>query len=76
MMKEGIELMEAWGFKYKTIGFQWIKLNKKNGQKFASGSWFIAISTVLPNAISIPTLAPPPPAKAARQRAHNHAKKG
>lgn len=40
MMKEGIELMEAWGFKYKTIGFQWIKLNKKNGQKFFGlGRW-------------------------------------
>ena len=40
MLKEGIELMEAWGFKYKTIGFQWIKLNKKNGQKFFGlGRW-------------------------------------
>ena len=24
-MKEGIELLESWGFKYKTIAFNWIK---------------------------------------------------
>ena len=26
-LKEALELIEAWGFKYKTIGFQWLKLN-------------------------------------------------
>jgi N6-adenosine-specific RNA methylase IME4 len=31
---EGIELIEKWGFKYKTIGFTWVKKNKK------SPSWF------------------------------------
>lgn len=40
MMEEGIELMKAWGFKYKTIGFQWIKLNKRNREKvFGLGRW-------------------------------------
>lgn len=29
MLAEGLKLIEAWGFKYKTIGFQWIKTNKK-----------------------------------------------
>jgi len=29
-LKEGIEVMEAWGFKYKTIAFNWIK-KTKNG---------------------------------------------
>ena len=29
-LKEGIDLMETWGFKYKTIAFNWIK-------KYASG---------------------------------------
>lgn len=24
-LKEGIEVLESWGFKYKTIGFNWIK---------------------------------------------------
>jgi N6-adenosine-specific RNA methylase IME4 len=28
MLQEAIQLINAWGFKYKTIGFQWIKLNK------------------------------------------------
>jgi len=27
-LKEGLELIEAWGFKYKTIGFTWVKKNK------------------------------------------------
>lgn len=31
---EGIELIKAWGFEYKTIGFTWVKRNKK------SDSWF------------------------------------
>jgi N6-adenosine-specific RNA methylase IME4 len=40
MLKEGLRLMEAWGFKYKTIGFQWVKLNKKNRQPFYGlGRW-------------------------------------
>ena len=30
-LKEGIEVLEAWGFKYKTIAFVWLK-------KYASGS--------------------------------------
>lgn len=39
-LKEGLDLIEAWGFKYKTIGFQWVKLNKKNkGYFFGLGRW-------------------------------------
>jgi site-specific DNA-methyltransferase (adenine-specific) len=33
MLKEGLELMESWGFEYKTCAFNWIKLNK-NGKPF------------------------------------------
>ena len=29
LLKEGLDVIEAWGFKYKTIGFNWIKKNKK-----------------------------------------------
>lgn len=29
-LKEGLNVIEKWGFKYKTLGFSWIKLNKKN----------------------------------------------
>lgn len=40
MLKEAISVGEAWGFKYKSIGFQWIKLNKKNGKPFFGlGRW-------------------------------------
>ena len=28
MLQEAIQVINAWGFKYKTIGFQWVKLNK------------------------------------------------
>lgn len=33
MLQEGLEVMKAWGFKYKTLGFSWIKTNK-NGTPF------------------------------------------
>ena len=33
-MDEGIELIESWGFKYKTLGFNWIKKNKKSDSLF------------------------------------------
>lgn len=28
LLPKGIELIEAWGFSYKTVGFYWAKLNK------------------------------------------------
>lgn len=40
MLKEGLELIESWGFKYKSIAFQWIKLNKSGkGYFFGLGRW-------------------------------------
>ena len=33
-LDEQIKLFEYWGFKYKTLGFSWIKTNKKNGKPF------------------------------------------
>ena len=27
-LKEGLEVIESWGYTYKTLGFVWIKLNK------------------------------------------------
>jgi len=39
-LKEGLEVMEAWGFTYKTIAFQWIKKNKSDcGFFFGLGRW-------------------------------------
>ena len=29
-LKESLKLIESWGFTYKTLGFSWLKINKKN----------------------------------------------
>lgn len=29
-LKECLQIIDKWGFKYKTLGFSWIKTNKKN----------------------------------------------
>jgi len=37
---EGLSVMEAWGFTYKTCGFNWVKRNKKNDSFFVGlGYW-------------------------------------
>jgi len=37
---EALKVIEAWGFKYKSIAFQWIKLNKNGlGCYFGLGRW-------------------------------------
>ena len=30
LLPKALEVIEAWGFEYKTVGFAWIKRNKKN----------------------------------------------
>lgn len=40
MIKEALRVIEAWGFKYKSIGFQWIKQNRSgNGYFLGLGNW-------------------------------------
>lgn len=40
MLQEAMQVINAWGFKYKTIGFQWVKQNKSgNGYFFGLGRW-------------------------------------
>lgn len=40
MLKEVLNVIKSWGFEYKTIGFQWLKLNKSgNGLFFGLGRW-------------------------------------
>lgn len=40
MLQEAMCVIKAWGFKYKTIGFQWIKQNKSGkGLFFGLGRW-------------------------------------
>lgn len=36
-LKEALELIEAWGFKYKTVAFVWLKKNK------VADSWFYGL---------------------------------
>lgn len=33
-LPEVLEVIKAWGFEYKSIGFQWIKKNKQDGKYF------------------------------------------
>lgn len=40
LLQEGLDTMKAWGFEYKTIGFNWIKTNKKSESLFwGMGNW-------------------------------------
>lgn len=40
-LKEALEVIEAWGFEYKTVAFTWIKTNKNNNKPFFGiGSYF------------------------------------
>ena len=40
MLQEGLDTIKAWGFKYKTVGFIWIKLNKIAKTLFwGMGNW-------------------------------------
>ena len=36
-LKEALQLIEAWGFQYKTVAFVWLKTNRK------SGTWFYGL---------------------------------
>lgn len=40
MIKEALKVIESWGFKYKSIGFQWVKQNRSgNGYFLGLGHW-------------------------------------
>lgn len=40
MLREALQVITSWGFVYKTIGFQWIKLNRTGkGYFFGLGRW-------------------------------------
>ncbi len=39
-LPEALKVIQAWGFNYKTIAFQWVKLNKSGfGEFFGLGRW-------------------------------------
>lgn len=37
LLKEALEVIESWGFKYKTLGFSWIKTNRDGTPFFGVG---------------------------------------
>lgn len=40
MIPQALEVIKAWGFKYKTCGFDWLKLNRTNKNLFSgTGYW-------------------------------------
>jgi N6-adenosine-specific RNA methylase IME4 len=40
MLQAGLDVIKAWGFEYKTVGFVWIKLNKQIPSLFyGMGNW-------------------------------------
>lgn len=43
MLIEGLEVIKAWGFEYKTLGFSWIKTNKRQNQNQLS---FLPVDTI------------------------------
>jgi N6-adenosine-specific RNA methylase IME4 len=38
-LKDGLEVMEAWGFEYKTVAFTWVKTSKSGGFPIGCGYW-------------------------------------
>lgn len=46
-LKEALELMESWGFQYKTCAFNWVKRNRKSDSfYFGMGFWTRSCSEV------------------------------
>jgi len=39
-IQEALDVIKAWGFEYKTLGFSWIKTNPKNGKPFFGVGWY------------------------------------
>ena len=40
MLRHALEVIEAWGFTYKTVAFYWVKLNRNRGGMFLAPSDF------------------------------------
>lgn len=39
-LPDALDLIASWGFVYKTLGFSWLKTNKKNGEPFFGIGWY------------------------------------
>jgi N6-adenosine-specific RNA methylase IME4 len=40
MLKEAMDLIDSWGFKYKTCAFSWVKTNKKSNTPFVGMGYY------------------------------------
>ena len=38
-IQDGLDVINAWGFTYKTIAFTWVKKTKNNKDHFGTGAW-------------------------------------
>jgi len=45
-LKEGIEVLESWGFKYKTVAFNWIKKTNKGNTYVNFAPWTLKSSEI------------------------------
>jgi hypothetical protein len=44
LLQRAFEVIEAWGFAYKTVGFYWVKLNRgRGGPPFAEADFFTGL---------------------------------
>lgn len=39
-IQEALDVIKAWGFEYKTVGFTWVKTNPKNHKPFFGVGWY------------------------------------
>ena len=44
-LQEGLDVIQAWGFKYKTVAFSWLKTNKRNGKPFFGIGYYTKSNT-------------------------------
>jgi len=42
-LEVGLQLMEAWGFTYKTVGFTWVKTTRKNKPEETPEKWHFGL---------------------------------
>lgn len=47
MLAQAMDVIKAWGFKYKTCGFSWMKINKTNGRLFSGTGYWTRANTEL-----------------------------
>ena len=47
MLQEGLEVIEKWGYHFKTVGFTWIKENKKSDSLFFGMGYYTRANTEL-----------------------------